>query len=65
MANEKKGSEPNDGTNQNKERQRDEEKILWSQWTKSPRVHQGRLETRPPWTSTTARMIAGDAGRQY
>ncbi len=57
--------EPNDGTNGNKDRQKDRGITGRKFVAKSPRSHQGTPESRPPWTGTTARMVGGDAAKQY
>ncbi len=62
MNNEK---EPNDGTNGNKERQKNDRETGRKFVAKPPRSHQGTPESRPPWTGTTARMVGGDAAKQY
>lgn len=60
----KKLVEANDGTNEGKETQKDESGIGRKFMSKTPRTFQGRVETCPPWTGTTARMIGGDAAKQ-
>ncbi len=67
MANEENGSEANDGTNQNKQRQKGEDAVVvgYKLVSKTAKHHQGKLETRPPFTTVTAKVLFGDAGRQY
>ena len=57
--------EPHAGTNGNKDRQKDGGETGRKFVSKAPRTFQGKAETCPPWTSTTARMVGGDAARQY
>jgi hypothetical protein len=63
MANKTPG-EANDGTNESKGRQKAEDGIGRKFVSKAPRTFQGKVETCPPWTGMTARMVGGDSAKQ-